>query len=237
MIANKLIQEIRTYCEANTCEEQLQKSQRFFKEEFVGYGLTAPQLHGKVKELLQAGEIDLPTILEAMPELMASCKYEEISFGLLLLNGRWKYFTPETFQTISGWFSVSINNWAHADTLGMFVLPKFLEKKLIKPEEFEPWLNSSYKFQRRCVPVTLIKHVKKVKEVMPSVLFVERLMEDTEREVHQGMGWFLREAWKISPAEVEAFLLRYKDTAPRLIVQYACEKMTAENKLRFKKTK
>lgn len=237
MIANKLIQEIRTYCEANACEEQLQKSQRFFKEEFVGYGLTAPQLHGKVKELLQAGEIDLPTILEAMPELMASCKYEEISFGLLLLNGRWKYFTPETFQTISGWFSVSINNWAHADTLGMFVLPKFLEKKLIKPEEFEPWLNSSYKFQRRCVPVTLIKHVKKVKKVMPSVLFVERLMEDTEREVHQGMGWFLREAWKISPAEVEAFLLKYKDTAPRLIVQYACEKMTAENKLRFKKTK
>lgn len=72
---------------------------------------------------------------------------------------------------------------------------------------------------------------------MPSILFVEKLMADPEREVHQGMGWFLREAWKISPAEVEAFLEKYKETAPRLIIQYACEKMTAENKLRFRRTK
>ena len=72
---------------------------------------------------------------------------------------------------------------------------------------------------------------------MPAILFVEKLMTDPEREVHQGMGWFLREAWKINSAEVEPFLLKYKDSAPRLIIQYACEKMTAENKQRFRRTK
>jgi 3-methyladenine DNA glycosylase AlkD len=51
------------------------------------------------------------------------------------------------------------------------------------------------------------------------------------------MGWFLREAWKVNAAEVEAFLLKYKDSAPRLIIQYACEKMTPENKQRFKRAK
>jgi 3-methyladenine DNA glycosylase AlkD len=66
---------------------------------------------------------------------------------------------------------------------------------------------------------------------------VEKLITDPEREVHQGMGWFLREAWKISPAEVELFLEKYKDTAPRLIIQYACEKMATEDKMRFKKVK
>lgn len=237
MTATELIQEIQAYCQANASNEQLQKSQRFFKEEFIGYGLTAPQVHDKVKELLKTGQIDLSTVLEAAPIFMESQKYEEISFALLLLNGLWKQFSPETFQVISGWFAFSINNWAHADTLGMFVLPKFLEKKIVLPEDFTPWLSSPYKFQRRCVPVTLIKHVKKTREVMPSVLFVERLMADPEREVHQGMGWFLREAWKISPAEVEVFLLKYKDSAPRLIFQYACEKMTAENKQRFRRTK
>lgn len=237
MNSQQLIQEIRSYCMDNANEEQLQKSQRFFKEEFIGYGLTAPQVHNKVKELLKTGQIDLPIVLEATPEFMESLKYEEISFALLLLNGFGKQFTSETFQTISEWFSFSINNWAHADTLGMFVLPKFLEKKIVSPDDFVPWLNSPYKFQRRCVPVTLIKHVKKTRVVMPSVLFVEQLMADPEREVHQGMGWFLREAWKLSPAEVEAFLLKYKDSAPRLIFQYACEKMTAENKLRFRRTK
>lgn len=235
MTTTQLIQEIRSYCVANADAERLKKSQRFFKEEFVGYGLTAPQVHGKVKEMLRRGDFDLPTVLESMPLFMESRRYEEISFGLLLMNGLWKQFTPETFQTIDSWFLFSISNWAHADTLGMFILPRFLDKGILEMRDFGSWLDSPFKFQRRCVPVTLIKHMKKTRQVMPSILFVEKLMADQEREVHQGMGWFLREAWKISPAEVESFLEKYKDTAPRLIIQYACEKMTAENKLRFKR--
>jgi len=237
MTASEIIQEIRLYCIANADAERLQKSQRFFKEEFVGYGLTAPQVYSKVKEMLKRGDFDLPTVLDAAPELMKNRMFEEISMGLLLFDGLWKRYTPDTFQEIEKWFSIGIYNWAHADTLGMFILPKFLDKKIVEMNDFSPWLNSSFKFQRRCVPVTLIKHIKKTRLVMPSILFVEKLMTDPEREVHQGMGWFLREAWKISPAEVEPFLEKWKDTAPRLIIQYACEKMTAENKLRFKRAK
>jgi hypothetical protein len=37
--------------------------------------------------------------------------------------------------------------------------------------------------------------------------------------------------------ETEAFLLKWKNEAPRLIYQYATEKMTAEEKKRFKKEK
>lgn len=237
MKTNELIQEIRSYCLANANAEQLQKSQRFFKEEFVGHGLTAPQVHGRVKEMLKKGDFDLSAVLEAAPVLMKGGMYEEISIILLLLDGLWKQFSPETFQVIGSWFSISITNWAHADTLAMFTLPRFLDKKILETRDFSSWLNSPYKFQRRCVPVTLIKHIKKTRQVMPSILFVEKLMADPEREVHQGMGWFLREAWKISPAETELFLEKYKDTAPRLIIQYACEKMTPENKLRFKRAK
>ena len=237
MTTTEIIQEIRSYCIANADAERVKKSQRFFKEEFVGYGLTAPQVYSKVKEMLKRGEFDLPTIQEATPILMKGRMFEEISMGLLLLDGLWKQFTPETFQTIGSWFSFSINNWAHADTLGMLILPKFLDKKILEMSDFSPWLDSPFKFQRRCVPVTLIKHMKKARQVMPSILFVEKLITDPEREVHQGMGWFLREAWKISPAETESFLEKHKDTAPRLIIQYACEKMTAENKLRFKRAK
>lgn len=237
MTTNELIQEIRSYCIANADAERLQKSQRFFKDEFVGYGLTAPQVYLKVKEMLKRGDFDLPTVLDAAPELMENKMFEEISMGLLLFDGLWKQFTPETFQEIEKWFSISIYNWAHADTLGMFILPKFLDKKIVEMNDFSSWLYSPFKFQRRCVPVTLIKHMKKTRQVMPSILFVEKLMTDPEREVHQGMGWFLREAWKISPAEVEPFLEKWKDVAPRLIIQYACEKMTEENKLRFKRAK
>jgi len=237
MTTIELIQEIRSYCIENADTERVKTSQRFFKEEFVGYGLTAPQVYSKVKEILKRENLPLSIVLEATPILMESRKFEEITLGLLLADGLWKQFTPETFQPISTWFTFSITNWAHADTLGMLILPKFLDKKIIEMKDFELWLESPFKFKRRCVPVTLIKHIKKTKEVMPSILFVERLMMDTEREVHQGMGWFLREAWKISPTETELFLEKYKNSAPRLIFQYACEKMTAENKLRFKRAK
>jgi len=237
MSPSELINEIRTYCTEHADAERALKSQRYFKEAFIGYGLNAPQIYAKVKELLKSNEFALPTVLEAAPILMKSRKYEEITFALLLLDGKWKQFTPETFHIIGNWFNFSIHNWAHADTLGMFILPKFLDKKILEMNDFSPWIDSPFKFQRRCVPVTLIKHIKKTRQVMPSILFVEKLMTDPEREVHQGIGWFLREAWKISPAEVELFLEKWKDTAPRLIFQYACEKMTAENKLRFRRKK
>lgn len=237
MTTTEIVQEIRSFCIANADAERFKTSQRFFKEEFVGYGLTAPMIYSKTKEMLKRGDFDLPTVMEAAPILMNGGMFEEISMGLLLFDGLWKHFTPGTFQTINNWFSFSITNWAHADTLGMLILPKFLDKKILEMSDFCPWLDSPFKFQRRCVPVTLIKHMKKTRQVMPSILFVEKLMTDPEREVHQGMGWFLREAWKINSSEVEPFLEKYKDTAPRLIIQYACEKMTADNKLRFRKSK
>ncbi len=65
MTTAEIIQEIRSYCMANANAEQLQKSQRFFKEEFVGYGLTAPQVHGKVKEMLSRGGFNLQAVMEA----------------------------------------------------------------------------------------------------------------------------------------------------------------------------
>lgn len=62
-------------------------------------------------------------------------------------------------------------------------------------------------------------------------------MLDAERVVHQGLGWFLREAWKIKKEETESFLLKWKNQAPRLIYQYATEKMSTEEKNVLRKRK
>ena len=74
-------------------------------------------------------------------------------------------------------------------------------------------------------------------DFQPWFTFIEPMMHDPAREVHQGLGWFLRETWKKQPEVAEQFLLRFKDTAPRLIFQYATEKMTAEGKERFMRGK
>jgi 3-methyladenine DNA glycosylase AlkD len=79
--------------------------------------------------------------------------------------------------------------------------------------------------------------MKATGNVMQYLEFIEPLMHDPEREVHQGVGWFLREAWKIQPEPVEQFLLKYKDTSPRLIFQYATEKMQPEARERYRKAR
>jgi 3-methyladenine DNA glycosylase AlkD len=117
------------------------------------------------------------------------------------------------------------------------VLSHFLVKGIVPVAAMSEWRNSRSKWKRRAVPVTLISALKTDIRAESLVELVEPMMLDSERVVQQGLGWFLREAWKKRPPVVEKFLLRWKDSCPRLIVQYATEKMAASKKARFKKTK
>ncbi len=237
MQTQALIAEIHRLCLAGEDKERAQKFQYYFKHTVDAYGLTSPQVNEIVKEILKHHQLSQDTVFEALYYFFGNGKYEEISCCLLLLDNLHKQFTKATFHAFSAIFEKGIDNWAHADTLAMFVFPKFIKKGIVTPNEFLPWMKAKNKFQRRCVAVSYIKVVKQSKEVQPYINYVLPLMNDPEREVHQGMGWFLRECWKINPQEVEAVLLEWKDKAPRLILQYACEKMTTENKQHFKKNK
>jgi 3-methyladenine DNA glycosylase AlkD len=234
MNALELINHIRQFCLENESPENIIKYKRYFKEAPDSFGLTAAQLYEKTKQLLKA--VNFETVLEAIPELLKR-KSEETTLGLLLLNGFEKQYTKELFTEIDKWYSYSIGNWAHADTLGMLILPKLFKRGLIAEVDFAPWLTSTYKFQRRSVPVTLIKTLKTRNSFAPLFQFLEPLMLDPEREVHQGMGWFLRECWKLKASETEKFLMKWKEKTPRLIIQYATEKMTAEEKSKFRRLK
>ena len=180
---------------------------------------------------------DLKTVLETSRLLMKGTKYEETSFALMMVKALKKEYTTETFEEIGNWFSIGINNWAHTDALCSEILSVFLLKKIVDYKAMAEWRKSTNKFQRRAVPVALIKLLKERDDYREFFLFIEPLMMDPAREVHQGVGWFLREAWKKQPIQAEAFLLKWKDTAPRLIFQYATEKMTPAEKERFRRVK
>jgi 3-methyladenine DNA glycosylase AlkD len=79
--------------------------------------------------------------------------------------------------------------------------------------------------------------MKAASDFRPFYNFIDPMMMDPEREVHQGLGWFLREAWKKQAEPTELFLMKWKNSAPRLIFQYAIEKMTPDQKQEFRKEK
>jgi 3-methyladenine DNA glycosylase AlkD len=50
--------------------------------------------------------------------------------------------------------------------------------------------------------------------------------------VQKGVSWLLKEAYPARPREVVEFLKRRRDW-PRLVLRYAAEKMTAQDKARI----
>lgn len=237
MTPSNLVSDIKRFCIANASDTIVKKYSRYFKEGYNAYGLTQELLSSKVEEIVNTKGIDFKTIIDASHLLLTSGKYEETSFAILLFKEFKKQFTHEVFDEVERWFLLGINNWAHTDVICSDIIAIFLEKKIITYKRMDSWKASTNKFQRRAVPVSLIKMLKYENDYQPFFDFIEPMMMDEEREVHQGLGWFLREAWKKNPEQTEMFMMQWKDTSPRLIFQYATERMKPEQKQHFKRSR
>ena len=238
MSPEDLHNEIVTYCKSNINEEIIKKYSRYFKEgQWDAYGLTQEQIKTKTNYFLGKKDIDIPLLRETSKILVRSTKFEETSFAIYFYRSFKKKFTRDTYRDITHWFETAIRNWAHCDGVCGELIYPLLEKDIISYKDLEPWINANNKFQRRAVPVSLIKLLKTTDDFIPLFNLIEPLMIDPDREVHQGVGWFLREAWKKQKLSTETFLLKWKDKSPRLIFQYACEKMSPDAKIMFKRTK
>ena len=229
--------EIRAYCEAHADPALVAKYYRYFKEGYDAYGVSQP-LFEAGRDRFLAGwreELGLAGFLELGDLLVRDGKYEMGSFAISFLTAFLEEFTPATFRHLGQWLAVGIGNWAHCDYLCGEVLSPCLLRGVVPTEAMAGWRVAPSRWQRRAVPVALIKPFKKTGAIEPALAFIEPMMGDAERVVHQGLGWMLREAWKKKPEPVEAFLMQWKDTAARLIFQYATEKMAPERKRLFRR--
>lgn len=237
MTPTQLFEDIHNFCFTNSNEEIVKKYARYFKEGYDAFGNSQELFLQKIKEITENKALTIELVYQTAPLLIKTGKYEETSFAIVLLKHFHKTFDEQTFHHISSWFDIGIENWAHNDVICSELLSVLLLKKNMPYTHFKSWRESERRFKRRAVPVALIKLLKKTEDFVSLFNFLEPLMKDNERVVHQGMGWFLREAWKIQPTVTEEFLLKWKDTAPRLIFQTATEKMSPIEKERFRKTK
>jgi hypothetical protein len=239
-VARAIFKEVRTFCEANADPGRARRYARFFTEGYDAYGVDhrIPQWElnrASWAERLRAAGPE--AFIEAGNLLTATGKYEECSFAVLLAEDVSEFYTPELFRGLGGWFdSGGIRNWGHTDVLCKMVLSRFVTGRIVSLDDLVEWRGSPAKFKRRAAAVTLVESID-VRDVAAWLAFIEPLMADSEKVVRQGVGWLLRELWKREPRPVEAFLLKHKDTAPRLIYQYATEKMDAAGKARFRRSK
>lgn len=237
MNAKELLLDIKEYCQQNADPKNVEKYSRYFKGGFNGYGLASDLIENKVKYYRTQSWMNIQLVYDVSRLLIPEEKYELPGFALHLLNSYSKELNKESFKQVENWFSLGINNWAHTDGIVQFLFPVFWKKEIIELKDLSKWRKSTNKFQRRCVPVAMIKLLKYETDFNKMFNFIDPLMMDTEREVHQGLGWFLRECWKRERDLTEEFLFKWKNNCARLIIQYATEKMTKEERLKFRKDK
>jgi len=231
--------EIRKFCEKNANPDIVKKYSRYFTEGYDAYGLDQKNYESQRDKWLELWKKDftLNDYLLLGDQLISTGKYEEASYAISFIYSNTENFAPETFDRLGSWLEKGIINWAHTDVLSGKALYYFFTNKIINIERLKEWTESPSKWKRRAVPVTLIEVLSTDIPLERLFHIIELLMSDSDKFVQKGLGWFLREAWKRNPGETEDFLLKWKDTCGRTIIQYATEKMDRENKDRFRRTK
>src|SRR5574340_79804 len=234
--AEQLVAEVRAYCRAHQNSNQAQRYARFFTEGYDAWGLDKddPMWGAQKQEWLERySGLRISGFFKAGEMLIAGGKYEEAMLAIAFITA----LGGQSLPALARFFRAGISNWAETDVLSGQITAPLLERGEIELEAFAGWRTSKLKYQRRSVPVSMLGLLKTDTPVHGLLEFLRPLMLDPERVVQQGVGWFLREAWKKQPAPVEAFLMQYKDTVPRVIFQYATEKMTPAQRDRFRRAR
>jgi 3-methyladenine DNA glycosylase AlkD len=232
-------QEIRKFCEKNVNPELQKKYARYFTEGYDSYGLDQKTFEGQRDKWLEEWkkELDFNDYLKLGDKLISTGKYEEASFAVSFIYSQTDQYSPEVIDRLGGWLEKGIVNWAHTDVLSGMALSHFFINNIVEVEYFKGWTESPSKWKRRSIPVTFVDVLKMELPLERLFKIIEPMMLDEDKFVQKGLGWFLRESWKIHPKETEDFLLKWKETCGRTIIQYATEKMDKEDRLRFRRTK
>ena len=238
MIDSK-IREIRDFLESNSDPEIVKKYSKYFKEGYDGYGIDQNIYEKQIEDWIQQwkDEMTLADYLHLGDELMKHGRYDEKNLAIAFLKTKKEHFTSDTFYRLGNWFDYGINNWATTDILCMIILSGLLTDKVIDFDDLKSWNESASEWKRRAVPVTLVELIKMDLKPEEATYMIEPLMTDDSEYVQKGIGTLLRGLWKKYPVQIEDFLMKWKDTCGRLIVQYATEKMDLEYRKKFRKNK
>ena len=236
---DKKFLEIRRFCEQHANPANVKKYSWYFTEGYDAYGLDRETLENQRDIWLEAwkNEMTPDDYLLLGDKLVSTGKYEEASYAIVFMANFKDQLDENHFNKIGHWLDDGIINWGHTDALSSLILSYFFINNQVKPDALKAWTLSPSKWKKRAIPVTLIDVLKKGAKPEPMLEIIDPLMADKDKFVQKGLGWFLRELWKIYPEITENFLMKWKDTCGRIIIQYASEKMNKDQKIKFKKIK
>jgi 3-methyladenine DNA glycosylase AlkD len=217
----------------------VEKYSRFFREGYDPYGIDPKLQSEQTKRWVQelGPELNFTEKKKLFVKLMASGKSECYSVVLNFLIDSKKNHSPALFNNLKTWIEKYFTNWAQVDSFCSQLIGPMILDGAVSYDDLLKWHTGQSKWVRRAVPVGTIYAFYQHNKLKPVIKVADALINDPVREVGQGVGWMLRDAWKIYPQEIEKLLLKHVKTGNRTAYQYACEKMAKEYRLKFRRPK
>ncbi len=211
----------------------------FIREELENAGDTPGGKHLKTGDIRKISS-------DAFKRIKSSSKDEVFSLcEELLEQGSWpmgviaydfayrmrKHYDRETFKIFEGWLERYVRGWGDCDDFCTHAFGELICQYTDLSERTVSWAYRDEFWMRRAAAVVLLPSISKGKYRETNPLRVaDILMQDEHDLVRKGYGWMLKVLSIPEPELVFDYLLKHKDTMPRVAYRYALEKMSEEKR-------
>ena len=230
-------QEINNYLRNLADAEIASHSQRFFKTARGEYGFGDKFLGIRVPVLRKAVKKFKTIPLNTATKLLKSEFHEIRLFALLLLVSRFaKADTNEQEKIYQIYLRNTkyVNNWDLVDSSAHYIIGAYLADK--DKSVLYDLLKSNSLWERRIAIMSTFYFIKNNK--FDDALHIsEKLLYDKEDLIHKAVGWMLREIGNRDLNVETAFLNKHYKTMPRVMLRYAIEKFSKEERQKYLKGK
>jgi 3-methyladenine DNA glycosylase AlkD len=143
-----------------------------------------------------------------------------------------KHYNDKTFFVFEKWLKKYATGWGDCDDFCTHAFGELLSQDNELFTQIIKWTNHQDFFVRRAAAVILIYPIKQNKyQKLNPFLISDLLMNDNHHLVLKGYGWMLKVLSQREQKNVYEYLMKSKNTMPRVSFRYALEKFDMELKL------
>jgi 3-methyladenine DNA glycosylase AlkD len=231
MTIDALVDSVRAGLRAQVDAEFQRGQFRFFQEQVQTYGVRGPAVKRVAAEVYRTAKAWPPTERNKFcARLWESGMLEEGAVAIYFYRRLGKQCGATEFHLFEKWIDRYVRNWAHCDGVSSWLLASCIANDPGQIEKLPAWTRSRNRWKRRAAVVALLQEGKRGRHTDEIFRIASPLMPDLDDMVQKGVGWLLKETYPKKPREVVEFLQPWKTSAPRVLLRYAAEKMTARDR-------
>lgn len=162
-------------------------------------------------------------------ELWKSGRWQEWALACYVYRRFARTCGAAEFRLFERWVDRYVTHWGACDGVGTWLLAACIENEPELAAALPRWTRSRNRWKRRAAAVALVYEAKRGRLTERILEVAALLIDDSDDMVQKGVGWLLKETYPRKSREVVRFLLA-RPGAPRLVVRYAAEKMSAPDR-------